>query len=126
MEFAGIKPEEKAQLERAARMYTNATGEDVTAVVSGIPVQPDAHEAAEAKAAHAEEELKWSAEAQTKLDKARQEERRMKRASDAGFPGSEVQEGNPGPGQPAMATERAKAQGRNRKGEEPSIARPHA
>lgn len=124
-EFAGISQEDKQRLERAARMYTNATGEDVTAVVSAIPVQPDEADSAEAKAAKAEEELKWSAEAQSSLDKAHQHERRLARERDAGFPAA-VQEGNPGPGQPAMATTRAKAAGRTRKGEEPSIARPPA
>ena len=122
MEFAGITQVEKERLERAARMYTNATGEDVTSVVSAIPVQPDAAETVEAKAAKAEQELQWSAEAQRNLDSAHQQERRLARERDAGFP-SAVQEGNPGPGQPAMATTRAKAAGMRRTGEEPRSAR---
>jgi hypothetical protein len=119
-EFAGIKQEDKQKLERAARMYSNATGEDVTGVVGSIPVyNPEEDQKAKAKAA--EEQLTRQAETQSALEKSQQEARRLRaRTNEQG----EVQPENPGPGQPAMVTERAKAQGADRKGEEPATAKP--
>lgn len=105
MEFAGISQEDKQRLERAARMYTNATGEDVTSVVSAIPVQPDEANSAEAKAAKAEEELKWSAEAQSSLDKAHQQERRLAIQQAAGFPAATAAP----PSQPVLTPNHPKA-----------------
>ena len=110
-EFRGLKKEEHEKLTRAAAMYTNMTGEKID--VASIPVYSE-EEDAKAKQKQAENDLKRTAETTRKVEEARQEERRLKIQAEGG-----VQDHNPGPGQPAMITERAKAQGKSRKGQEP-------
>lgn len=128
-EFEGLKKEDKDELVKATRLYAS-TGKDLSGVIDRIPVVPDdpkEKEAADKKRAEennkkAEESLQRQAEATRRREEADQESRRIAARTDA--LGNEIQDENPGPGQPAMVTERAKAAGVSRKGEEPKIARP--
>ena len=114
----GLKREDHQKLTRAARMYSNLTGEDVNGIVSSIPVRSEEDDAA-ARAKAAEEDAQRKAEMNRKVEEAQQQARRLQ----SGQTG-DVQPGNPGPGQPAMATERAKDAGHDRHGEEPDTAQP--
>lgn len=117
-EFSGIKQEDHQKLERAARMYSNATGEDVTGIVGQIPTaKPE--EDAKAKAEREQRRTEQTAAANREVEEADRRARQLRNQRDTG----EVQDENPGPGQPAMVTERAKAAGISRKGEEPNMAR---
>jgi hypothetical protein len=134
--FSGIEQSEHEALQRAAKLYAG-TGEDVTGVVDKIPVKGESEEdkskKAEAKNKLDEESLQSTAEAQAALEKAQQEARQIQARTDEqgnvwpepeGAEPKDVQPGNPGAGQPAMATEKAKAQGMGRQGEERKEARP--
>lgn len=116
-DFKGLKKEDHEKLQRAVTMYTNLTGERID--VGGIPVE-EPEKDAKAEAKKAKKALEEEAEVTREVEKARQRERQLKLAKEAG----EVQDENPGPGMPAMVTERAKAQGVSRKGEEPAVASP--
>lgn len=120
-EYAGLKKEDHEKLTEAATLYRNLLGKDLTGVVSGIPVAEEGDDA-KAKAQKLEASAKRSAEVTAAKEKADQEARQLsiQRHKDAG----DIQPENPGPGQPAMVTERAKAAGVSRKGEEPAIAAP--
>lgn len=114
-EFKGLKKEEHERLKRAVTMYHNLTGETVD--ISGIPIE-NPEEDAKAKAKRAEKDLQEQADITRKSEEAQQRERQLR----ARPVGGDVQDENPGPGQPAMVTERAKAQGKRRKGQEPKSA----
>lgn len=114
-----VTKEEHDKLQRAAEMYTRLTGESIGDIVGKIAVSDaDADKEAEAKAA--DDRYRAQAAAQSAYEVAEQAHRRARAAVDAGG----VQPGNPGPGMPAMATERAKAAGHDRHGEEPPTAKP--
>lgn len=114
-EFKGLSKADHEKLTRAARMYTTLTGEALD--VRGIPIAAEETDSPEAKAKRAEEELRQQAEVTRKREEADQASRRL-----ASGVRSDVQPGHPGPGQPAMVTERAKEAGVTRKGEEPEMA----
>ena len=114
-EYAGIKEEEQKRLGEAATMYRNMTGHDLSSVVSGIPVQKP-EEDAKAKQARAQKQLDSTAQAQRHLEDADRQARKLRRQAQGG---DDVQDNNPGPGQPAMVSDRAREQGVTRKGEEP-------
>ena len=131
--FSGIEQSEHEALRRAAKLYAG-TGEDVTGVVERIPVKGESEEdkskKAEAKNKVDEESLQATAEAQAQLEKAQQEARKIQNRTDSAgnvWPEQnpdDVQPGNPGAGQPAMATEKAKAQGLGRQDEVRKEAKP--
>jgi len=112
-EFKGLKKDEHEKLTRAVTMYTNLTGEKID--VGAIPVYSE-EEDAKAKAKRDEEQLKAKAAVTRKLEEAQQEERRIRQRM---HNADGVQDGNMGPGQPAGITQKAKAQGKSRKGSEP-------
>lgn len=113
-EFKGLKKDEHAALTRAVTMYANLTGEKVN--ISGIPVASDEDDPKK-KAEQDAKELAASAKATAAAEDANRELRRLQVRQQGG---GGIQDENPGPGQPAMVTERAKAQGVSRKGEEPA------
>lgn len=119
-EFAGLKKEDHEKLTEAATLYRNLLGKDLTGVVNSIPVADSAENEAAAKAKKAEADLKRSAEIQRAKEDADQQARQLdlQKQRESG----DIQPENPGPGQPAMVTERAKAAGVSRAGEEPIIA----
>lgn len=133
-DFQGLKKEDKDELDKAVKLYA-ATGKDLRSVVSSIPVAPtdpkEKEEAdkkkAEAENEKAEKQLELQAAAQRAKEKADQAGRKIAaHTDDAGNlsmteeeqealkESGALQPGNPGGGQAAPATERAKAQGRGR------------
>lgn len=116
-EFAGLSKEDHEKLTRAATMYRNLTGEALD--VTSIPVAEPEKDAKE-RAKREEKAFTERAKATKSAEDAKQKLRQLEIAEQKGASG--VQDENPGPGQPAMVTERAKAQGVSRKGEEPESA----
>lgn len=101
------------RLQRAAKMYSQLTGEAVD--LGGITVDKP-EEDAKAKA----EKLQKQQAAESKVQKAKEDaDQQLRKLKVAQQTGDDIQDENPGPGQPAMVTERAKAAGVSRKGEEP-------
>lgn len=115
-EYKGLKKEDHEKLQRAVTTHKNITGESVD--ISGIPVYNE-EEDLKAKQAKATAEFERKSKVDNELEKAQQRARQIERDSHGG---GDVQSENPGPGQPAMVTERAKEQGVSRAGEEPDIA----
>src|SRR5687767_7665059 len=116
-EFAGLKKEDHEKLSRAAKMYATLTGETID--VGAIPIA-EPEEDAKKKAERQERALANQAELTKKLEEAKQAERKLTISQQRG----DIQDENPGAGQPAMVTERAREQGVTRKGQEPPQAAP--
>lgn len=106
--FKGLKKEEHEKLVRAAKMYSNMTGESLD--VSSIPVFSE-EEDEKAKNAQAQQELDRQAQVDRRLEEARQEERRIR----------ERMYKEPGENDGPIVTERAKDQGlKGGKGHDPA------
>jgi len=120
MEQTGLKQADHDLLKRALKTHEHVTGEKASHLADSIPVVNEEDPAAKAKEAQRLHDA--NAKLSARVEETQQAERRARAALDAG-PGS-VQPGNPGGGQEAMASDRAKAAGFDRKGEEPGTAAP--
>ncbi len=128
----GLKKDDHELLKRALKTHEHVTGERASHLADSIPVVED--EDPKAKAARQQKEYEATAALNRRVEETQQAERRARAAAGAGAgTGSpaespntpaNVQPGNPGGGQEALATENAKAAGHDRKGEEPPTARP--
>lgn len=112
----GINSEEHRNLQEAATMYRNITGKDISRVVSGVRASAAKRQASPEEQQRAQRELTAKANATKASEDA---DRRARQVRSAIERGDDIQDENPGPGQPAMVTERAKRAGVSRKGEEP-------
>lgn len=128
----GLKQADHDLLKRALKTHEHVTGEKVTHLADSIPVVTEEDPKAKAKAA--QKAYEDNAKLTSRVEQTQQAERQARAAaaapagaaSPAESPStpSNVQPGNPGGGQEAMATDRAKEQGFDRKGDEPSTAQP--
>lgn len=116
-DFKGLKKDEMEKLRRAVRTHEHLTGEHVD--IGAIP-EADDEKDQQAEQEKAQRELDRKAKVDRELERAHQEARKAERDKHKGD--GDVQDENPGPGQPAMVTEAAKAQGASRKGDEPASA----
>lgn len=124
----GLNQQDHDLLRRALKTHEHVTGERASHLADSIavasPVDPKAKAEASKRAYDSQAKL------QNRVEETEQAQRRARVESEGGGPRpaespntpANVQPGNPGGGQEAMATERAKAQGFDRKGQEPQSA----
>lgn len=129
----GLNKDDHALLKRALKTHEHVTGERATHLADSIPVASD--DDPEAKAKEAQRQHEATAKLAARVEETQQAERRARADQQAGTstagrpaesPGTpaNMQPGNPGGGQEALATERAKAAGLDGKGHEPATAAP--
>ncbi len=116
----GLKQADHDLLKRALSTHEHVTGERVTHLADSIPVLAD--EDPKAKAAKAQKDYEAQAKLNSRVEETAQAERRARAAATA--PSDAQQPGNPGGGQEALATDRAKAAGEGREGEKPASGAP--
>lgn len=117
--MAKLSKEDHAIVRRALTSHERLTGERAAHLIDSIEVESDQDPAAKQKAA--QEAYNAQAELNRKVEETHQAERR---ARAGGRTPDDIQPGNPGAGQEALVTERAKALGISPHGREPETAAP--
>jgi hypothetical protein len=116
--MAKVSKENHEKIRRALTMYERTTGESVAGLIDAVEV--DSGEDLAAKREAHDKAYAAQAELNAKVEATEQAQRRAQAARDAG----DLQPGNPGAGQEALVTERAKALGIQPAGKEPATAAP--